>query len=83
MLMLIKEALKKPIEPSPYAASREASEECRLMLLNFVNSIEPDKQYVEAMTSLPAASSRKYASCLPSQRPFTRSLRKSSLRSRA
>ncbi|MEJ7805226.1 MAG: hypothetical protein WKG03_04820 [Telluria sp.] len=49
-LVLFKEALKKPIESSPYAASREAIEECRIMLLRFVYSIEPDKQYVDAMT---------------------------------
>ncbi|MBC7683811.1 MAG: hypothetical protein H7176_01115 [Bdellovibrionales bacterium] len=49
-VVLFKETLKKPMEASPYAASREAIEESRLMLLNFVNSVEPDKQYVDAMT---------------------------------
>lgn len=49
-VILFKEALKKPIETSPYAASREAIEESRLMLLKFVNSVEPNKQYVDAMT---------------------------------
>ena len=47
---LFKEALKQPVEPSPYAASRESREMCRLLLLRFVNSVEPDKQYVDAMT---------------------------------
>lgn len=47
---LFKEALEKPISSSPYAASREAIEESRLMLHNFVNSLEPDKRYVDAMT---------------------------------
>ena len=49
-VMLFKDALKNPVESSPYAASREAIEECRLMLLRFVNSIEPARQYVDAMT---------------------------------
>lgn len=47
---LFKEVLKKPMESSPYAASREAIEENRLLLLKFVNSVEPEQQYVDAMT---------------------------------
>lgn len=47
---LFKEALNHPIEPSPYAASRESREMCRLLLLRFVNNVEPDRKYVDAMT---------------------------------
>jgi hypothetical protein len=47
------EAFKKeivvPIETSPYAAEREAIEECRLLMLGYINSIEPDEKYVSAI----------------------------------
>lgn len=47
---LFKKALQLHVEPSPYAASRESQEMCRLLLLRFVNSVEPDRKYVDAMT---------------------------------
>lgn len=47
---LFKEALKQPMEASPYAASREAIELSRLFLLKFVYSVERDRHYVDAMT---------------------------------
>ena len=47
---LFKEALKQPMEASPFAASREAIESSRLFLLKFVYSNERDRQYVDAMT---------------------------------
>lgn len=47
---LFKEALKRPMETSPYAASREALESSRLFLLKFVHGVEHNKQYLDAMT---------------------------------
>lgn len=47
---LFKEALKQPMASSPYAASREAIQSSRLLLLKFVHSVERDTQYVDAMT---------------------------------
>jgi hypothetical protein len=41
--------IEVPIAPSPYPDQRESREECRLLMLQYINSVEPDEKYVAAI----------------------------------
>ncbi len=43
---LFKKTINVPIEASPYADERKALEECRLLMLAYINSVEPDEKYI-------------------------------------
>lgn len=44
-----KKEIETPIRPSPYPAQRQSREECRLLMLRYINSVEPDEKYIAAM----------------------------------
>ena len=44
-----KRAIAVPVETSPYAGERKALEECRLLMLGYINSVEPDEKNIAAM----------------------------------
>lgn len=46
---LFKRALAEPMETSLYPAERDAIERARLQLLAYVSSVEPDRDYVDAI----------------------------------
>jgi hypothetical protein len=46
---LFKEAIELPLGSSPYPAEQKAIESNRLLMLRYINSVEPDKKYITAM----------------------------------
>lgn len=44
-----KKEIETPIAASPYRDQRKFREECRLLMLQYINSVEPDAKYVSAM----------------------------------
>lgn len=42
-------AIDVPAETSPYAGERKALEECRLLMLGYINSVEPDQKNIAAI----------------------------------
>jgi hypothetical protein len=49
-IVLFKQALEQPIEKSAFSAERQELESARLLMLRYVNSVEPDEKYVAAMS---------------------------------
>lgn len=47
---LFKQALRSPFASSVFAAERQALEGNRLLMLKYVNSVEPDKNHINAMS---------------------------------
>lgn len=47
---LFKEALSLPVRSSQFAAEREAIERNRLLMVNYINGVEPTQKYIEAMS---------------------------------
>jgi hypothetical protein len=48
-IALIKKALTLPMKRSLYPAEREAIERCRLLIIKYINGVEPDERYIAAM----------------------------------
>lgn len=46
---LFKTAVALPMEPSPYASEREQLESSRLLMLSYINSVEPEEKFINAM----------------------------------
>jgi hypothetical protein len=46
---LFKEAIEAPMKSSPYPAEQKAIETNRLLMLRYINSVEPDEKYIAAM----------------------------------
>jgi hypothetical protein len=46
---LFKEAIAHPLDTSPYPAEQKAIDSNRLLMLRYINSVEPDEKYVRAM----------------------------------
>jgi hypothetical protein len=44
-----KKEIEVPIVASPYSAQRKYREECRLLMLQYINNVEPGEKYVAAM----------------------------------
>jgi hypothetical protein len=44
-----KREINVPAEASPYADERKALEECRLLMLGYINSVEPDEKNIAAI----------------------------------
>lgn len=49
-IVLFKQEIETPLATSPYPATRQAIEENRLSLISYVNSVEPARQYIDAMS---------------------------------
>lgn len=46
---LFKKALAAPAEDSPHPEARQESESSRLLMIRYINSIEPEEKYINAM----------------------------------
>jgi len=75
---LFKNVLSTPIESSPYANTRQAIERDRLALLSYVNSVEPNRQYVASICEFAQSEFPKiratFAHSLPSHQVTQESL---------
>jgi hypothetical protein len=68
-ISLFKKMLASPIKDSPCPDQRQDSERSRLLLLAYVNSVEPDEKYIDTMSEFAnsefADVRGQFARCLP------------------
>lgn len=69
---LFKQAFDLPTESSPYPAERQAMESNRLLMLKYINSVDPEEKYLAIMNQFASSEFSKiraeFASSLPTDR---------------
>lgn len=65
-----KNEIEAPIATSLYPAERKYIEECRLLMLRYINSVEPDGKYVAAMNEFAASEFKQVRSLFAQSVPI-------------